>query len=337
MAETIFKNVCIVGAGAIGGWIGAGLARAGCAVSVLARGQTLAALQRDGLQLQSGPADALQTQSHKVNASASTQVLGPQDLVVVAVKAPAMREVARQIAPLLQANTVVLTAMNGVPWWFLQGFGGALQGRQLSCVDPDGAIAAAIAPQHTVGSVVHASCSVSAPGVVRHGFGNKLILGEPSGHSTPRVAALAAVFERAGFEAPVSDQIQRDIWFKLWGNMTMNPVSALTGAACDAILEDELVRGFMATAMGEAAAIGARIGCPIEQSAEARMAVTRQLGAFKTSMLHDAQAGRALEIDALIGAVREIGQRVGVTTPSIDALLGLVRLMARTRGLLARM
>ena len=333
MAETIFKNVCIVGAGAIGGWIGAGLARAGCAVSVLARGQTLAALQRDGLQLQSGPADALQTQSHKVNASASTHVLGPQDLVVVAVKAPAMREVALQIAPLLQANTVVLTAMNGVPWWFLQGFGGALQGRQLSCVDPDGAIAAAIAPQHIVGSVVHASCSVSAPGVVRHGFGNKLILGEPSGHSTPRVAALAAVLDRAGFEAPVSDQIQRDIWFKLWGNMTMNPVSAFTGARSDQVLDDALVRRFCTRVMEEAQQIGAGLGIVIAQHPDDRHAVTRKLGAFKTSMLQDVESGRPVELDALVGAVQELGLMTGVETPWTDALLGLARLHARVHGL----
>ena len=328
-----FKNVCIVGAGAIGGWIGAGLARAGCTVSVLARGQTLAALQRDGLQLQSGPADALHTQTDPVRASSSAQELGPQDLVVVAVKAPAMRDAALQMAPLLGPHSVVLTAMNGVPWWFLQGFGGALQGRQLSTVDPGGEIATAITPGHIVGSVVHASCSVSAPGVVRHGFGNKLIVGEPSGVRSARVIALAALLERAGFEAPLSDRIQRDIWFKLWGNMTMNPVSAITGATSTQVLDDELVRRFCTRVMEEAKEIGARIGITIDQQPDDRHVVTRKLGSFKTSMLQDVEAGKAVELDALVGAVRELGALTQVATPYTDALLGLARLHARVRGL----
>ncbi len=328
-----FRKVCIVGAGAIGGWLGAGLARAGCEVSMLARGQTLAALQRDGLRLLTGANEAQQTQTHRVRASASAAELGPQDLVVVAVKAPAMRDVAPQLAPLLAARTVVLTAMNGVPWWFLQGFGGRLQGRQLHAVDPGGDIAAAVGARHIVGGVVHASCSVAAPGVVRHGFGNKIIIGEPSGESTARTTALARLLEHAGFEAPVSDQIQRDIWFKLWGNMTMNPVSAITGATTHQVLDDELVRGFCSHVMGEAKQIGAHLGLVIDQLPEDRHAVTRRLGAFKTSMLQDVEAGRVVELDALVGAVRELGQLAGVPTPWTDALLGLARLHARVRGL----
>ncbi len=328
-----FKNVCIVGAGAIGGWLGAGLARAGCEVSMLARGQTLAALQRDGLRLLTGANEAQQTQTHRIRASASTTELGPQDLVVIAVKAPAMRDVALQLGPLLAAHTVVMTAMNGVPWWFLQGFGGPLTGRQLHAVDPGGDIAAAVGARHIVGSVVHASCSVAAPGVVRHGFGNKIIIGEPSGESTARITALARLLERAGFEAPVSDQIQRDIWFKLWGNMTMNPVSAITGATTHQVLDDDLVRGFCSRVMGEAKDIGAHLGLVIDQQPEDRHAVTRKLGAFKTSMLQDVEAGKAVELDALVGAVRELGQLTGVQTPCTDALLGLSRLHARVRGL----
>ncbi|MBC7704153.1 MAG: 2-dehydropantoate 2-reductase [Rhodoferax sp.] len=331
--STHFKNVCIVGAGAIGGWIGAGLARAGCAVSVLARNQTLAALQRDGLTLQSGPADALQTRTHYVRASASAQELGPQDLVVIAVKAPAMRDVALQLAPLLGPQTVVLTAMNGVPWWFLQGFGGALQDRELAAIDPGGRIAAAIEAPRIVGSVVHASCSVSAPGVVRHGFGNKLILGEPSGERTTRVLALVGLLQRAGFEVPLSDRIQSDIWFKLWGNMTMNPVSAMTGATSSQVLDDDLVRHFCTRVMGEAKEIGAYLGIVIDQEPDDRHGVTRKLGSFKTSMLQDVEAGRPVELDALVGAVRELGALAGVPTPYTDALLGLARLHARVRGL----
>ena len=328
-----FNKVCIVGAGAIGGWIGAGLARAGCTVSALARGQTLAALQSDGLRLQTARDADAQTEIHAVRASSSARELGPQDLVVVAVKAPAMRDVAVQLAPLLRADTVVLTAMNGVPWWFLQGFGGALEGRQLSSVDPGGVIAAAIPARHIVGSVVHASCSLTEPGLVRHGFGNKLIVGEPSGVHSERVQALAAVLERAGFEAPLSDQIQRDIWFKLWGNMTMNPVSAITGATSTQVLDDELVRRFCTRVMGEAKEIGARLGVAIDQDPDDRHVVTRKLGSFKTSMLQDVEAGKAVELDALVGAVRELAQLTGLDAPWTDALLGLARLHARVHGL----
>src|SRR5574343_887887 len=223
MNPPTFERACIVGAGAIGGWIGAGLAQAGCQLSALARGATLAALQNPGLQLQTGAPEALQTRRHAVQASADAATLGVQDLVVVAVKAPALPEVARQIAPLLGPDTVVMTAMNGVPWWFLHGFGGPVQGHSLGTVDPQGTIARAIPAQHVIGGVVHASCSVDAPGVIRHHFGDGLIVGEPSGADTPRVQALHTLLQKAGVNATLSPQIQKDIWFKLWGNMTVNP------------------------------------------------------------------------------------------------------------------
>ncbi len=328
-----FNNVCIVGAGAIGGWLGAGLARAGCTVSMLARGQTLAALQRDGLKLLSGSADAPQIQTYSVCARTEAGELGPQDLVVIAVKAPALRDVANQIGPLLRPDSLVLTAMNGVPWWFLHGFGGVLRDTRLDAVDPGGEIAAAIHANQIVGGVVHASCSVRAPGLIQHGFGNKLIVGEPSGERSARVNALAALLERGGFEAPVSDRIQSDIWFKLWGNMTMNPVSAITGATSTQVLDDELVRRFCTRVMGEAKEIGACLGIVIDQQPDDRHAVTRKLGAFKTSMLQDVEAHRPVELDALVGAVQELGQLTGITTPYTDALLGLARLHARVRGL----
>jgi 2-dehydropantoate 2-reductase len=326
----IYNKICIVGAGAIGGWLGAGLARAGCSVSFLARGATLAALQTQGLKLQSGTQPE---QTHTVRASNNAAELGEQDLVIIAVKAPALREVALQIAPLLGKDTVVLTAMNGVPWWFLQGFGGVLADHSLSSVDATGDIEKAIPSAHIIGGVVHASCSVTSPGVIRHAFGNKIIVGEPSGQITPRVAALAALLEKAGFEAPVAEQIQRDIWFKLWGNMTMNPVSAITGATTTQVLDDDLVRGFCSQVMLEAKDIGARLGIPIDQHPEDRHAVTRKLGSFKTSMLQDVEAGKAVELDALVGAVKELGQLTQVATPFTDALLGLARLHARVHGL----
>ncbi|VTU19103.1 2-dehydropantoate 2-reductase [Variovorax sp. PBS-H4] len=323
-------KVCIYGAGAIGGWIGVGLAQAGCRLNVVARGATLEALQRDGLSVVRGD----QRTRVAVHAVADPHELGVQDLVVIAVKAPALPAVASRIAPLLGPDTIVLTAMNGVPWWFLQGgFGGPLAGTQLEAVDPGGKIDAAIPARHVIGGVVHASCSLDGPGVVRHHFGNGLIIGEPSGVATPRAQRLQTLLNHAGFEARLSAQIQKDVWYKLWGNMTVNPISALTGATTDLILNDELVRGFISTVMLEARDIGERIGIPIAESPEDRHAVTRKLGAFKTSMLQDVEAHRPVELDALVSVVRELGQRAGVATPFTDALLGLARLHARQRGL----
>ena len=322
-------KACIYGAGAIGGWIGVRLAQAGCDVSVVARGATLQALQQHGLRLAVGG----ETIAVPVRASASPADLGVQELVVIAVKAPAMAEVARAIRPLIGPDTLVLTAMNGVPWWFFEGFGGALQGTRLQAVDPDGAIAEAIPARHIVGCVVHASCSLREPGYVQHHFGNRLIVGEPSGQQTQRVQQLVALLEKAGLETVLSEQIQKDAWYKLWGNMTVNPVSAFTGATTDRILDDALVREFISRVMLEAREIGGRIGIPIEQLPEDRHQVTRKLGAFKTSMLQDVEAGKPVEIDALVTVVRELGTLTGVATPFTDALLGLSRLHARVHGL----
>ncbi|KTT15381.1 2-dehydropantoate 2-reductase [Pseudacidovorax intermedius] len=324
-------KICIYGAGAIGGWIGTAFAQAGERLNVVARGATLAALQADGLAVvRQGGA----TQRVPVHAVDDPAALGPQDVVVIAVKAPALAGVAERIGPLLGPDTVVLTAMNGVPWWFLDGgFGGPLAGRRLSAVDPEGRIAAAIPGRHVIGGVVHASCSLDAPGVVRHHFGNGLILGEPSGTPTERVQRLAGLLQGGGIDARVSPQIQKDVWYKLWGNMTVNPISALTGATTDRILADDLLRGFISAVMLEARAVGERIGVPIAEMPEDRHAVTRKLGAFKTSMLQDVEAGRPVELDALVSAVRELAQGVDLPTPFTDALLGLARVQARGLGL----
>ena len=324
-----FQRVTIVGAGAIGGWLGVHLAQAGCNVSALARGETLAALRQHGLRLHQGG----ELRQLPVNAAGSAAELGAQDLVVIAVKAPSLASVAATIGPLIGPDTVVLTAMNGVPWWFFEGFGGALAGTPLQAVDPDGSIAQAIPGRHVIGGVVHVSCSVDAPGEIRHHFGNGLILGEPSGQSSERMTALVALLQRSGIAATASQQIQKDVWYKLWGNMTVNPVSALTGATTDRILGDPLVRDFISAVMREAKAIGERIGIPIDQQPEDRHAVTLKLGAFKTSMLQDVEGRRHVELDALVSAVRELGQLTGVATPFTDALLGLSRLQAQTLGL----
>lgn len=327
--DMTYNKIAIVGAGAIGGWMGLHLAQAGAQVSVLARGDTMTALQKNGLQLHQG--GTLHTAA--VRASNDAAALGVQDLVVISVKAPALASVAAQVAPLIGPNTVVLTAMNGVPWWFLQGFGGPVAGRSLNSVDPEGVIARALPAPHIIGCVVHASCSVDTPGVIRHHFGDGLIVGEPSGESSPRVQALHALLKTAGFNATLSPQIQKDIWYKLWGNMTVNPVSAITGATTDLIMDDPLVRAFISSVMLEAKAIGACLGIPMEQHPEDRHAVTRKLGAFRTSMLQDVKAGKPVELDALVGAVRELGQLNDLPTPFTDALLGISRLHARGLGL----
>lgn len=322
-------KVCIVGAGAIGGFIGTKLAAAGQArVSALARGATLAALQAHGWRLRSAGGE-LQAPSQ---ASASASDLGEQDLVVIAVKGPALTEVARSIGPLLGPHTVVMPAMNGVPWWFCKGVPG-FDDAPLESVDPGGEIARAIPFEQLLGCVVHASTAVAEPGLVQHRVGQGLIVGEPRGGSSHRAQAVCGLLEQAGFEVTASENVRYDIWYKLWGNLTMNPVSALTGATVDRILADPLVRHFCSVAMEEAARIGQRIDCPIDQPPEERHALTARLGAFKTSMLQDAEAGRMLELDSIVGAVRELGQRLGEPTPAIDALLGLTRLFGRVHGL----
>ena len=322
-------KVCIIGAGAIGGFIGTRLAHAGQAqVSALARGDTLAALQIHGWRLHTAQG-LLQAPAQ---ASADAAELGPQDLLVIAVKGPALPAVALSIQPLLGQHTVVLPAMNGVPWWFCQGLRG-IDGAPLHSVDPGGVVSRGIALQRVLGCVVHAATFTSAPGLVHHKIGQGLIVGEPGGGLSDRAQAVADLLQHAGFDVTHSANVRHDIWYKLWGNLTMNPVSAIVGATIDHVLDDPLVRGFCSAAMMEAAAIGARIGCPIAQSAEDRHLVTARLGAFKTSMLQDVEAGRGIELDAIVGAVQEIGSRLDLPTPNINALLGLTRLFARERGL----
>jgi 2-dehydropantoate 2-reductase len=324
-------KICIYGAGAIGILVGARLAATGRhELSAVARGATLDALNARGFH-----ADALEGQVFRgpVRASADPADLGPQDLVVVAVKAPALPDVARRIAPLLGPGTLVLPAMNGVPWWFCEGLQGAAAGLALRSIDPDGAIAAGIPLPHVIGCVVHAAAFVSAPGVVQNRMGRGLVIGEPRGGHSERVMQLKATLDEAGFETTASPMIQRDIWYKLWGNMTTNPISAITGATTDRVIGDDIVRRLTTNAMLESGRIGERLGFAITQTPEERHQITRQLGAFKTSMLQDVEAGRAIELDSLVGAVRELGQHVGVDTPLIDAIYGLARLFGRVHGL----
>jgi 2-dehydropantoate 2-reductase len=322
-------KVCIIGAGAIGGFIGTKLAAAGEAqVSAVARGATLAALREHGWRLQQ---DGALVQA-LARVSDQPAELGVQDLVIIAVKGPALSAVAQGLAPLLGADTLVLPAMNGVPWWFGDGVL-ALGSAPLESVDPGGLIAAAVPVAQVVGCVVHAATYTAEPGLVVHKVGQGLIIGEPGGGQSARVERVADLLGNAGFDVTHSADVRRDIWYKLWGNMTMNPVSAITGATADRVLADPLVRELCSAAMREAAAIGACIGCPLTQDPEDRHAITGKLGAFKTSMLQDVEAGRPIELDAIVGVVSELGRRLGLPTPSIDALFGLARLFGRVHGL----
>ena len=323
-------RICVVGAGAIGGVIAVLLADAGDAdVSVLARGATLSAIRDGGLRVTStAPTGAQEKIAARVVASDDAAELGPQDFVIVAVKAQSMPGVAASIGGLLGPRTAVLSTLNGVPWWFLDGFGGPAAGHHLDSVDPGGRIASVLPAPRVIGGTVHLSASSPAPGEVTWASGNGLIVGELDGSSSPRLTALAAVLGAAGLDVTESARIRDDVWYKLWGNLTINPICALTGATTRPTLDDDLVRDFISRAMLEAREIGARIGCPIEQSPQDRHAVTRRLGDFVPSMLQDARAGRPLELDALTGAVRELGALAGVPTPNVDAIHGLTRLWA---------
>ena len=316
------RRLAVVGAGAIGGWIAAKLALSGQPVGMLARGQTLAALRGEGLRLTQGDSTA----AVEVRASDDPVELGVQDVLVIAVKAPALAAAAEAAWPMIGAETWIVPMLNGVPWWFTA--------ESLSSVDPGGRIAAALPDGQIIGSVVHAACSRPAPNhvVVKHA--DKLILGEPCCGASERISELAALFERAGIKVEASDNVRRAIWYKLWGNATINPLSALTRATADKLLAEPEVRAVMLEAMAELAAVGAAIGCPISESGTDRMAVTAKLGAFKSSMLQDVEAGRPIELEALLGAPREIASSAGISTPALDRLYALTRLMGESLGLL---
>jgi 2-dehydropantoate 2-reductase len=320
-------RICVVGAGAIGGVLASRLA-AVADVSVLARGATLAAVRAGGLRVVRPAGERTVT---PLTASDDAAEFGPQDFVIAAVKAQAMAGVAAAVGPLLGPSTAVLSTVNGVPWWFLDGFGGPAAGRHLDSVDPGGAIAAVLPAARVIGGTVHLSASSPAPGEVSWRSGNGLIIGELTGSPSPRLEALAGALRAAGFDLTVSPRIRDDVWYKLWGNLTLNPICALTGATTGPALDDDLVHDFMSAAMLEARAIGMRIGCPVAQTPQDRHAVTRKLGDFVPSMLQDARAGRPLELDALTGAVRELGALTGVPTPCVDAIHGLARLWMSAR------
>ena len=327
------KKITVVGMGAVGGVFAAYLGKhVACELqlSAIARGDTLHKLQAHGLNWVDANGE---THTTPLTATDNPAELGTQDLVIVSVKGPSLQAVAPTLHPLIGPHTRVLVAMNGVPWWFFDGLHGECAGLKLNAVDPEGVIAQHIPTSHVIGCVVHLSAQSPQPGRIEKIKGNHLVIGEPDGVISDRLNDVAKLLQGCGFDIQVSPRIQHDIWFKLWGNMTMNPVSALTRAPCDQILDDPLVKDFCSAVMREAQVIGNRIGCVIEQEPEARHAVTRSLGSFKTSMLQDVEAGKPIELDALVSVVQEIGQHLQIATPNINALLGLTRLMARGGGL----
>lgn len=324
------KKICIYGLGAIGGLIAARLAAAGNEVSAIARGATLAAVAERGLVL----SDASGERREALRATDTPTVLGVQDLVILSVKTTALPEIAAHIQPLIGEHTTVLSAMNGIPWWFLNGLTSVPHGLQLETVNGGGLLSRAIPAERVLGCVTHLSAALEGPAHVRHVAGNRLIVGEPTGGAvSPRASAAINLLSKAGFEVEAAASIHQEIWFKLWGNMTVNPVSFLCASTGDRILDDEWVRAFMSRCMVEARAIGERLGLPIAAEPEERHAVTRQLGAFKTSMLQDLESRKPIELDALVGAVIELGQQVMVTTPNLETLFGLARLKAQQLGL----
>jgi 2-dehydropantoate 2-reductase len=319
------KKICVYGVGAIGGLMAGRLARAGYEVSAIARGETLAQLQSQSLQIEA--ADG--AYSARIRASAQPADLGHQDLVIISVKTTALDSVASAIAPLIGPHTVVLSAMNGIPWWFEQGLPASAPPLNLSRLDPTGAIAAAIPAQQIIGCVTHLSAITLGPAHVNHIAGNKLILGEAAGGDSLRLQALARTMRDAGFDCDIAPSIQQEIWFKLWGNMTMNPVSFITSATGDRILADPFVRDFLSRCMVEASLVGDQIGLHIASTPEARHQVTEKLGAFKTSMLQDLEARKCIELDALVAIVIDMAEQFNLAAPNLQTLYGLTRLKAQ--------
>ncbi|MFL9871762.1 2-dehydropantoate 2-reductase [Paraburkholderia megapolitana] len=322
-------RTAIVGAGAIGSLIAAALARAGHTVSVLARGKTLDAIRANGIRVLDGTSES----TAAVAASDDAAALGVQDFVVVALKAQVLPAIAGSLRPLVEPHTVIVAAMNGLPWWFLNGTTGVLAGEHIEAVDPAGVVSAALPSAQSVGCVVHLSSSTDAPGVVRRGRGNRLIVGAARAELAERTRSLSASLKEGGFDVEESEDIRTEIWAKLWGNMNMNPLSALSGSTADLLLDDPYTHALVLRMMEEADAIGTQLGLSTGMSAPARVAVTRELGAFRTSMLQDFEAGRALEIGPILGVFPELGRRLNVPTPFCDAVLGLLRQRAANSGL----
>jgi 2-dehydropantoate 2-reductase len=322
-------KICIYGAGAIGGYVGAKLVRAGCDVSLVARGPHREAIAASGLRVIEAGDDFTCT----MPCVEDPGELGAQDFVIVTLKAHSAPGVAHRFEPLCHAGTAVVSAVNGVPWWYFHQLGGPYDGHRIDSVDPRGAQWKFIGPERVIGCVVYPSCEVIEPGVIRHLEGDRFTLGEPSGERTERIAALSDALRNAGLKAPIKKDIRTEIWVKLWGNLSFNPISALNGATLDVICQDTATRAVARAMMLEAQAIGEKLGVRFPIDVDKRIAAAAAVGAHKTSMLQDLERGRPMEIDALVGAVAELGRLVGVPTPVIDTILALLRRRAQSAGL----
>ena len=318
----------VVGAGAIGGYLGAKLALAGEHVTFIARNRNLAAINANGFRLILE--DGTQQHATHVRAVQDMTEAGPQDVVLLTVKAHQVRDVLPALRALFGPGTMVVTMINGVPWWYFHKLAGPHESRTLESLDPDGMLAANIEPERVIGSVVYPAAELIEPGLVRVIEGNRFTLGEPDGSRSPRIEALSKAMINAGFKAPVSKDIRAEIWIKLWGNLSFNPISALTHATLEDICRFPASRALAAAMMHEGQAVAEKLGVVFRITLEQRLAGAEAVGAHKTSMLQDVEHGRALELQALVGSVIELGRITGTPTPTIEAIHAAASLLAKT-------
>jgi 2-dehydropantoate 2-reductase len=318
-------KICVYGAGAIGGYMGVQLARAGAEVSLVARGPHLEAMRKDGLKLLIDGEERVE----RLNCTDDPKELGPQDYVIVALKAHSVSNVVDSMQPLLGNDTSIVTAVNGVPYWYFYKFGGALEGRTLESIDPGAKQWTSLRPERAIGCIVYPATEVVEPGVIQHVYGDKFPIGEPSGERTPRLARLAEVMNAGGLRAPMMDNIRDELWLKLWGNLCFNPISALTHATLDVITSDPGTRAVAKAMMLEAQEIATRQGVHFRVDVERRINGAGAVGAHKTSMLQDLERSRPMEIEPLVTVVQEMGRMLDVPSPTLDVVLALVKQRAK--------
>jgi 2-dehydropantoate 2-reductase len=321
-------RICIFGAGAIGGWLGVQLALAGETVTLIARGPHLAAMQKHGLKVLIDGEERVA----RPRCIEDTSEAGPQDFVIVTLKAPSVPRVVAKIAPMLDDTTTVVTAVNGIPWWYFFKLPGEFENHKLESVDPGGRIWAGIGPHRALGCVVYPATEIVEPGVIRHIEGDRFILGEPDGRQSSRAVALCDALQNAGFTSRVRNNIRDDIWVKLWGNLCFNPISALTLATLDKVAGEQATGAVCRNMMLEAKAIGEKLGARFRVDVDRRLAGGAAVGKHKTSMLQDLEQGRPMEIDALVTVVQELGRLVEIPTPTIDVVLALIQQRASMAG-----
>ncbi len=314
-------NICIIGAGAIGGLLGVRLVQAGHKVRLIARGAHLAAMRAAGLKLRSNN----ESLALRVNASDSVAGLGRQDAVFIALKAYSIADMLPRLAPLLGPQTVVIPAVNGIPWWYFYKEGGRFNGEAVACIDPDGSMLRSLDCGRILGCVVHAAAEVVEPGVIEHTAGRRFILGEPDGSRSERAERMAAALEGAGLEAPLSQRIRDDVWTKLIGNLAFNPICALTGARMGEAMNNPAIVDLTRTVMSEGVRVGEAYGARFGLSIDERLHMARRIGNAKVSMMQDLERGRPIESEAIVGAVCELGRRAGVPTPTTDLFCTLIR------------